>query len=126
MLPVLHNFNAIKGELISLNIGYNNVVASENLFACVRKYRTDANNHYAQKGWAAQTFAYKGDLGSFIRKTEIGQYALTPGDAASRYVNNIQARSFAKYSDLNNYVPKEQYNKDIEALKKRIADLEHL
>ena len=41
MLPVLHNFNAIKGELISLNIGYNNVVASENLFACVRKYRTD-------------------------------------------------------------------------------------
>ena len=41
MLPVLHNFNAIKGEIISLNIGYNNVVASENLFACVRKYRTD-------------------------------------------------------------------------------------
>ena len=37
-LPVLHNFNAIKGEIISLNIGYNNVVASENLFACVRKY----------------------------------------------------------------------------------------
>ena len=35
--------------------------------------RTDANNHYAQKGWATQTFAYKGDLGSFIRKTEIGQ-----------------------------------------------------
>lgn len=88
--------------------------------------RTDANNHYAQKGWASQTFAYKGDLGAFIRKTEIGQYALTPGDAASRYVNNIQARSFAKYSDLNSYVSKEQYNKDIEALKKRIADLEHL
>ena len=41
LLPVLHNFNAIKGELISLNIGYNNVVASENLFACVRKYWTD-------------------------------------------------------------------------------------
>ena len=41
MLPVLHNFNAIKGELISLNIGYNNVVASENLFACVRKYQWD-------------------------------------------------------------------------------------
>ena len=36
--PVLHNFNAIKGEVISLKIGYNNVVASENLFACVRKY----------------------------------------------------------------------------------------
>lgn len=63
----------------------------------------DANNHYAQKGWSSQTFAYKGDLGAFIRKTEIGQYALTPGDAASRYVNNIQAQNFAKNADLNNY-----------------------
>ena len=70
--------------------------------------RTDANNHYAQKGWASQTFAYKGDLGSFIRKNEIGQYALTPGNAASLYVNNIQARSFAKYSDLNGYVKKSE------------------
>lgn len=65
--------------------------------------RTDANNNYAQKGWSAQTFAYKGDLGAFIRKNEIGQYALTPGDAASRYVNNIQAQTFAKYADLGNY-----------------------
>lgn len=63
----------------------------------------DANNNYAQKGWSAQTFAYKGDLGAFVRKTEIGQYALTPGDAASRYVNNIQAQNFAKNADLNNY-----------------------
>ena len=70
--------------------------------------RTDANNHYAQKGWAAQTFAYKGDLGAFIRKSEIGQYALTPGDAASRYVNKIEGRSFAKYSDLNGYVKKSE------------------
>ncbi len=65
--------------------------------------RIDANNNYAQKGWSANTFAYKGDLGAFVRKTEIGQYALTPGDAASRYVNNIQAQSFAKYADLGNY-----------------------
>ena len=65
--------------------------------------RTDANNNYAQKGWSANTFAYKGDLGAFIRKNEIGQYALTPGDAASRYVNNIQAQNFVKYADLNNY-----------------------
>lgn len=65
--------------------------------------RTDANNNYAQKGWSSQTFAYKNDLGAFVRKTEIGQYALTPGDAASRYVNNIQAQSFAKYADLGNY-----------------------
>ena len=70
--------------------------------------RNDANNHYAQKGWSAQTFAYKGDLGAFVRKSEIGQYALTPGDAASRYVNNIQARSFAKYSDLNDYIKKSE------------------
>ena len=70
--------------------------------------RTDANNHYAQKGWASQTFAYKGDLGSFIRKNEIGQYALTPGDAASRYVNKIEGRSFVKYSNLNDYVKKSE------------------
>ena len=72
--------------------------------------RTDANNHYAQKGWASQTFAYKDDLGSFIRKSEIGQYALTPGDAASRYVNKIEGKSFAKYSDLNGYVKKSEIN----------------
>lgn len=88
--------------------------------------RTYANTIYAQKGWASQTFAYKGDLGAFVRKSEIGQYALTPGDAASRYVNNIQAQSFAKNADLANYVPKAQYDRDMEALKKRIADLEHL
>lgn len=70
--------------------------------------RTDANNHYAQKGWASQTFAYKGDLGSFIRKNEIGQYALTTGDAASRYVNKIEGKSFVKYSNLNDYVKKSE------------------
>ena len=86
--------------------------------------RTDANNNYAQKGWSSQTFAYKGDLGAFIRKNEIGQYALTPGDASARYVNNIQAQNFAKNADLANYVPKAQYDKDMEALKKRINDLE--
>ena len=86
--------------------------------------RTDANNNYAQKGWSSQTFAYKGDLGAFIRKNEIGQYALTPGDASARYVNNIQAQHFAKNADLANYVPKAQYDKDMEALKKRINDLE--
>ena len=70
--------------------------------------KTDANNHYAQKGWATQTFAYKGDLGSFIKKSEIGQYALTPGDAASRYVNKIEGQSFVKYSNLNDYVKKSE------------------
>ena len=80
--------------------------------------RTDANAHYAQKGWASQTFAYKGDLGGFIRKNEIGQYALTPGDAASRYVNKIEGRSFVKYSNLNDYVKKSeisQYTSSIPA-----------
>ena len=41
MLPVLHNFNVIKGEAITLNVGYTNAVDSESLFACVRKYPTD-------------------------------------------------------------------------------------
>ncbi|MDK7738907.1 hypothetical protein QP561_01465 [Veillonella nakazawae] len=36
-LPVLHNLDAIKGEVISINIGYNNLVDETNLFACVRK-----------------------------------------------------------------------------------------
>lgn len=40
-LPVLHNFKAIQGEVISLNIGYNNAVSSDNLFACVRKLAHD-------------------------------------------------------------------------------------
>ena len=40
-LPVLHNFNVIKGEAITLNVGYTNAVDSESLFACVRKYPTD-------------------------------------------------------------------------------------
>ena len=70
--------------------------------------RTYADTIYAQKGWASQTFAYKGDLGGFVRKSEIGQYALTPGDASSRYVNKIEGQSFAKYSDLNGYVKKSE------------------
>lgn len=37
--------------------------------------KTDATNNYAQKGWATQTFAYKNDLGTFIKKNEIAQYA---------------------------------------------------
>lgn len=40
-LPVLHNFNAIKGEVFFLNIGYNNLVEEADLFACVRKYPYD-------------------------------------------------------------------------------------
>ena len=88
--------------------------------------RNDATNNYAQKGWATQTFAYKNDLSTFIKKNEIAQYALTPGDASARYVNKIEGQSFAKNADLANYVPKAQYDKDMEVLKKRIADLEHL
>lgn len=71
---------------------------------------TDAVNNYAQKGWATQTFAYKNDLGSYIKKTEIGQYALTPGDAYSRYVNKLEGQSFAQKSELNDYVKKTEIN----------------
>ena len=71
---------------------------------------TDAANNYAQKGWATQTFAYKGDLGVYIKKSEIGQYALTPGDASARYVNKIEGQSFANKTELDNYVKKTEIN----------------
>lgn len=72
--------------------------------------KTDATNNYAQKGWATQTFAYKNDLGTFIKKNEIAQYALTPGDASSRYVNKLEGQSFAQKSELDNYVKKTELN----------------
>lgn len=72
--------------------------------------KTDANNNYAQKGWATQTFAYKNDLGTFIKKNEIAQYALTPGDASSRYVNKLEGQSFAQKSELSDYVKKVEIN----------------
>lgn len=72
--------------------------------------KTDANNNYAQKGWATQTFAYKNDLGTFIKKNEIAQYALTPGDASSRYVNKLEGQSFASKTELNDYVKKTEIN----------------
>ena len=72
--------------------------------------KTDANNNYAQKGWATQTFAYKNDLDTFIKKNEIAQYALTPGDASSRYVNKLEGQSFAQKSELSDYVKKAEIN----------------
>ena len=72
--------------------------------------KTDATNNYAQKGWATQIFAYKGDLGVYIKKSEIGQYALTPGDASNRYVNKIEGQSFAQKSELSDYVKKTEIN----------------
>lgn len=72
--------------------------------------KTDATNNYAQKGWATQTFAYKNDLGTFIKKNEIDQYALTPGDASTRYVNKLEGQSFAKKSELSEYVKKTEVN----------------
>lgn len=72
--------------------------------------KKDATNNYAQKGWATQTFAYKNDLGTFIKKNEIGQYALTPGDASTRYVNKLEGRSFAQKSELSEYVKKAEIN----------------
>ena len=72
--------------------------------------KTDATNNYAQKGWATQTFAYKNDLGTFIKKNEIAQYALTPGDASSRYVNKLEGQSFAQKSELSDFVKKTEIN----------------
>ena len=72
--------------------------------------KTDATNNYAQKGWATQIFAYKNDLGTFIKKNEIAQYALTPGDASNRYVNKLEGQSFAQKSELSDYVKKTEIN----------------
>lgn len=72
--------------------------------------KTDATNNYAQKGWATQTFAYKNDLDTFVKKNEISQYALTPGDASTRYVNKIEGQSFAQKSELSDYVKKTEIN----------------
>ena len=72
--------------------------------------KTDATNNYAQKGWATQTFAYKNDLDTFIKKNEIAQYALTPGDASTRYVNKLEGQSFAQKSELSDYVKKAEIN----------------
>ena len=72
--------------------------------------KTDATNNYAQKVWATQTFAYKNDLGTFIKKNEIAQYALTPGDASTRYVNKLEGQSFAQKSELSDYVKKTEIN----------------
>lgn len=72
--------------------------------------KTDATNNYAQKGWATQTFAYKNDLDAFVKKNDISQYALTPGDASTRYVNKIEGQSFAQKSELSDYVKKTEIN----------------
>lgn len=37
MLPVKHNLSAIKGEFVSLTIGYSGEVESSDLFSCIRK-----------------------------------------------------------------------------------------
>ena len=47
MTPVKHNLSAIKGEFITLTIGYNSSVEPEDLFSCVRKFVQD--DHYEAK-----------------------------------------------------------------------------
>lgn len=41
MLPVKHNLMSVKGEYITLVIGYSNLLDASDLFACVRKYAWD-------------------------------------------------------------------------------------
>ena len=47
MTPVNHNLSAIKGEFITLTIGYNGTVEAEDLFSCVR--RSTQDDHYEAK-----------------------------------------------------------------------------
>ena len=49
-LPVLHNFNVIKGETITLNVGYTNMVESENLFATDEDYNTKFDVSISKEG----------------------------------------------------------------------------
>lgn len=88
--------------------------------------KTDAANNYAQKGWATQTFAYKNDLSTFIKKNEIAQYALTPGDASNRYVNKIEGQSFAQRSELSDYVKKAEINQYTSSVQLTPEQLEKL
>ena len=41
MLPVKHNLKSVKGEYITLVIGYSSELDASDLFACVRKYAWD-------------------------------------------------------------------------------------
>ena len=41
MTPVKHNLSAVKGEFITLTIGYNSSVEPEDLFACIRQSTYD-------------------------------------------------------------------------------------
>ena len=70
-----------------------------------------------------QTFAFKNDLGSFIRKNEVGQYALTPGDAASRYVNKLEAQTFVRRPELNDYQSKRAMDTEINQIKQYLASI---
>ena len=78
-LPVLHNFKAIQGEVISLNIGYNNTVSSDNLFACVRKYSPD-EDYKAKFDIGVSTDELESDEASKItlsldtKTLEVGKY----------------------------------------------------
>ena len=78
-LPVLHNFKAIQGEVISLNVGYNNIVSSDNLFACVRKlahdeaYKAKFNINVSEVDLGADELC-KIDLSLDTNSLEVGKY----------------------------------------------------
>ncbi len=78
-LPVLHNFKAIQGEVISLNVGYNNIVSSDNLFACVRKlahdeaYKAKFNINVSEVDLEADELC-KIDLSLDTNSLEVGKY----------------------------------------------------
>lgn len=77
--PILHNFKAIQGEVISLNVGYNNIVSSDNLFACVRKlahdeaYKAKFNINVSEVDLEADELC-KIDLSLDTNSLEVGKY----------------------------------------------------
>ena len=62
----------------------------------------------------------------YALKTDLNNY-MNAKTIWDNYVSRLYADgTYATKADLINYISKAQYDRDMEALKKRIADLEHL
>lgn len=87
--------------------------------------KKDADNLYLKKVDLRNYLTMLGDP-KYALKTDLNSYmnAKTIWDT---FVSRLYADgNYATKADLINYISKTQYDKDIEALKKRITDLEHL
>ena len=87
--------------------------------------KKDADNLYLKKVDLRNYLTMLGDP-KYALKTDLNNYIKTV-TVRDTYVSRLYAdNNYATKANLTNYISKAQYDKDIEALKKRIADLEHL